>query len=113
MKLKYRTGYFLSVMTTMVGLVLLIGHIDLNRYFMLAGAIGIIFSVLYYFISDYNKEYDWRQWANLGVCLFMILLLVLHFVLHIKVDYFILAGVFLIKPYERKTESKWNIESND
>ena len=66
MKLKYRTGYFLSVMMVIVAVVLSIGHIDLSKYVLLAGAIGVVFFAIYYFISDYNKEYDWRQWGNLG-----------------------------------------------
>lgn len=113
MKLKYRTGYFFSIMMVVLGTILSMANIDSNKYVMFTGAIGVVFFVSYYFISDFNKDYNWRQWGNLGACLVIVLSLALHFALKIKVDYFIFGAILLIKNYEKKPQSKLNISTNE
>jgi len=104
MRLKYRTGYFLSFVVAIIGVALMIGGFDKNKYILFTGFLGIAMFGIYYFIKDFSKQYTWREWGNLLGCGFILLLLFIHFLLLVKVDYFLFGSMFIIRPYLKDAE---------
>jgi hypothetical protein len=104
MRLKYRTGYFLSFVIAIIGVILMMGGFDDQKYVLLAGFLGIAMFGIFYFIEDFSKQYTWREWGNLLGCVLILILLCIHFILLVKVDYFLFASMFIIRPYLKNTE---------
>jgi hypothetical protein len=107
MRLKYKIGYFISVLAVIIGLVLAFQGIDSERYLMIAGSLWLAFFGLYYFIKGFNKSYSLKKWGSFSVCLFFLLLIGVHFLYEVKIDYFVVTCLFLIRPlYEIEEKNK-------
>jgi hypothetical protein len=107
MRLKYKPGYFVVVLITTIGLVLAFMGVDENKYIMLTGSLGLALFGIYSFIKVFHINHSKRQWGALSACLFILLLIGIHFMLNAKIDYFIIIGLFFIRSlYENPKKNK-------